>query len=41
VATGVALGMTAEAIRSFFVRELGPRPAEPREREGAGASAVG
>jgi len=41
VATGVALGMTAEAIRSFFVRELGARPADPREREGAGASAVG
>jgi len=41
VATGVALGMTAEAIRSFFLRELGTRPTEPREREGAGASAVG
>jgi cyanophycin synthetase len=41
VASSIALGMTAEAIRSGFQSEFSGRPAEPREREAVGAATVG
>lgn len=41
LATGVALGMTAEAIKSGFLNEFEGRTAESPEREAAGVATVG